>query len=895
MSNNTQIEQLFGELIELETTLQRDEFLENVGRDDPGLRDQLRNLLAAHEGAGSFLNESDGVDETVDSPSRDLAGTTIGSYKLREVIGEGGMGTVYVAEQEKPLRRKVALKVVKAGMDSNGMVARFEAERQALALMNHPNIAKVFDAGTTTSGQPFFVMELVKGVPITEYCDANRLSTDERLRLMIDVCNAVQHAHQKGVIHRDLKPSNILVAQYDDRPVPKVIDFGVAKATHQKLTEKTIYTQLGQIVGTLEYMSPEQAVMNELDVDTRTDVYSLGVMLYELLVGETPLDGKELRAQALDQILLAIRELEPARPSIRLSSQGQAATQTAAYRKTNQSSLSRVLKGDLDWVVMKALDKDRKRRYDSASRLGEDLRNYIDGGSVNARPPTFAYRLNKSWKRNRSAYIMASVVLSSLLAVTATLWHSNLQLHVALSKWRHALLERGIEAALRGDEKYTLEIAAEAKDAIAPDEWVQLILGVAKMNAGKTPEAVELLSKAHARAPDNLSIACALVMCSIGNKGAFVKTPVLRAGDVPPSNLMASLWKIPPSEEFPEIDKLFRGWTQVYEDPTKAVKTLQSIVDQERPWAVSQAMLAMALVHEAADTGDGTLALNALAAIQLCEDELGDSPFVMFVPLHCRCVALLFAADLLTPVERAIAFGEARDLAERMDKHPKSWAADLRAGFYELANDVKTESVYKRTRNDWWCVNRAAVMLRLDPDWIPGQIGPNVASTPLQAVGDASALALLDDHDDEARQMYEKLRASDAWPVRLGSLELLLHLDDSDECQRRSRELLTELRRQKEFFDPPFWHFRKRLEYLSGETGFDSSAFITSMAGSKFGECNANYLIALKLRCDGNHDAAKQYFEACVATKQFWMWPYHFSKSILQRDYDIRFPPLISP
>lgn len=369
----------------------RSTFLAKACGDDERLRRRLEELLAAAECDDSILDSpATECAGPIDDPMTNVSGTTISNYKLLQQIGEGGMGTVYVAEQVRPIKRMVALKVIRAGLDSKQVVARFEAERQSLALMDHPNIAKVLDAGATEKGEPYFVMELVKGVPLTQYCDENRLAPKERVQLMVDVCSAVQHAHQKGIIHRDLKPSNILVAQYDDRPVPKVIDFGVAKATHQKLTEKTLYTQLGQIVGTLEYMSPEQAVLNQLDVDTRTDVYSLVVILYELLVGETPLDGKELRGQGLEQILRTIREKEPPRPSLRLTSQGKAATQTAAYRHTDQSTLSRTPRGDLDWIVMKALEKDRKRRYDSASRLSKILNTiWAARWSKHARRPPF--------------------------------------------------------------------------------------------------------------------------------------------------------------------------------------------------------------------------------------------------------------------------------------------------------------------------------------------------------------------------------------------------------------------------------------------------------------------------------------------------------------------------
>ncbi|MHC4108277.1 MAG: serine/threonine protein kinase, partial [Planctomycetota bacterium] len=289
-------------------------------------------------------------------------GGSVGPYHLLQRVGEGGMGEVWLAEQGKPVRRQVALKLIKAGMDTKQVVARFESERQALALMNHPNIARVFDAGETEQGRPYFAMEYVKGVSIIEYCDTHRLRTRDRLELFVQVCEGVQHAHQKGVIHRDIKPSNVLVAIQDDRPVPKIIDFGVAKATEQRLTEKTMFTQLGALIGTPEYMSPEQADLTGLDVDTRTDVYSLGVLLYEMLVGVLPFDSKELRKAGFDEIRRRIREDEPSRPSTRVSTLGESAADSARNRKTDPGTLSRRLRGDLDWITMKALEKDRTRR-----------------------------------------------------------------------------------------------------------------------------------------------------------------------------------------------------------------------------------------------------------------------------------------------------------------------------------------------------------------------------------------------------------------------------------------------------------------------------------------------------------------------------------------------------
>ena len=352
----------------------------------------------------------------IGAPLPEQAGTVIGPYKLLEQIGQGGFGLVFVAEQQQPIRRKVALKVIKPGMDTRDVIARFEAERQALAMMDHPNIARVLDAGATDSGRPYFVMELVRGISITEFCDNNKLTPRERLELFVSVCQAVQHAHQKGIIHRDIKPSNVLVTLHDGKPVVKVIDFGVAKALHQPLTDKTIYTRISQIIGTPLYMSPEQAEMSGLDIDTRSDIYSLGVLLYELLTGTTPFDKKRLAKAAYDEVIRIIRDEEPPKPSTRLSQSTESLSAIAAQRRTEPAKLSRMFCGDLDWITMKALEKDRTRRYETASGLAADVLRYLHDEPVEASPPSTGYRLKKLAHRYRGSLATATAFLAVLVA-----------------------------------------------------------------------------------------------------------------------------------------------------------------------------------------------------------------------------------------------------------------------------------------------------------------------------------------------------------------------------------------------------------------------------------------------------------------------------------------------
>jgi serine/threonine protein kinase len=418
---------LFEQALDLASVAERLAFLKGACGEDAALLARVQALLHASETAKGFLADKPAAQTILlpakNMPASEKPGDRIGRYKLREKIGEGGCGVVYVAEQEEPVRRKVALKVIKLGMDTESVVARFGAERQALAMMDHPNIARVFDAGATETGRPYFVMELVRGIKITDYCDLNHLPTQERLDLFIKVCQAIQHAHQKGIIHRDIKPSNILVTLHDGVPVPKVIDFGIAKATEGRLTDATVYTQLHQFLGTPAYMSPEQAEMSGLDIDTRSDIYSLGVLLYELLTGCTPFDAQELAKAGLDAIRNTIREVEPLRPSTRLGTlQGAALAATAKQHSTESGHLLKLIRGDLDWIVMKCLEKDRSRRYETANGLAMELKRHLNNEPVLARPPTTTYRLLKAWRRKKSSFIVTVAKVAIALGAGMAVW-----------------------------------------------------------------------------------------------------------------------------------------------------------------------------------------------------------------------------------------------------------------------------------------------------------------------------------------------------------------------------------------------------------------------------------------------------------------------------------------
>ncbi|MFN0052402.1 MAG: protein kinase domain-containing protein [Planctomycetales bacterium] len=518
---DSRLESIFDAALQKATSAERDAFLEGACGTDALLRERVETLLRAHDAAGNFLSAT-----LVGETPEEGPGALIGRYKLLQKIGEGGFGVVYMAEQLEPVRRKVALKIIKLGMDTRQVVARFESERQALALMDHPHIARVLDGGATTSGRPYFVMELVRGIPITEYCDRNGVALRERLMLFVAVCQAVQHAHQKGIIHRDIKPSNVLVTLHDGLAVPKVIDFGIAKATGQRLTDKTVFTEFRQIVGTPQYMSPEQAEMSGLDIDTRCDIYSLGVLLYELLTGTTPLEPGWLQSVNYGEMQRIIREEDPPCPSQRVSTLHEQLETVAKNRRIEPRGLSRFFRGDLDWIVMKALEKDRTRRYSTASTLAADVERFLRYEPVEASPPSVLYRLRKFVRRNRTGVTASLLVAVALVAGLAVATAGFLRARSEADRARQiaAFLEEIVVAINPADadarQVDVEEVAQRARRLFGHDHATVAAaldsLGTQLQHSGNFADAEQLFSEAEQiwrdkRAPQSPSRAMTLI------------------------------------------------------------------------------------------------------------------------------------------------------------------------------------------------------------------------------------------------------------------------------------------------------------------------------------------------------------------------------------------------
>ncbi len=638
MSEPPQVDSIFLAAAELASDEERAAYLAEACGDDDEIRSRVEQLLKAHAEAGSFMDEPNGViaveDDPFSSPDRQ-----IGPYKLLEQIGEGGMGVVYMAEQERPIRRRVALKIIKPGMDTRQVIVRFEAERQALAMMDHPSIAKVFDAGATDSGRPYFVMELVQGVPVTEYCDQCQLTTRERLELFITVCQAVQHAHQKGVIHRDIKPTNVLVAMQDGRPAPKIIDFGVAKALNQRLTERTLATGFAQMIGTPLYMSPEQAELSPLGADTRSDIYSLGVLLYELLTGTTPFDKDRIYAASYDELRCILREEEPPRPSARLSTlDAKLATTVAEHHRTEPRRLVQTIRSELDWIVMKCLEKDRTRRYETANGLARDIGRYLADEPVEACPPSAPYRLKKLIRRNKIAvaFILLLTIGAAMLAASNVLIKTALREKVA-----------ALTLAQTNEQRATTESAK----ATAIAQFLQEMLASANPDQAKGAEYTvrQLLDEFSASMGDQLSgqpEVEAAIRAVIGNayrrlnevasadfhlrRALRLRRNVLQPDDERVADsLVDSAWNLMQQNRHAEAEAYVREALSIYEQHGSATDTRLRAL-----WSLQTFLASQYKLDEAEGVAHEALAL----AGDLEQSECADLPNILHALAHLKIV-----------------------------------------------------------------------------------------------------------------------------------------------------------------------------------------------------------------------------------------------------------------
>jgi serine/threonine protein kinase len=893
---------LFAGALEFASPPERAAYLDRACGKDQALRQHLEALLEAHAQVGRFLEpqvavagatppageESGGaaVDHRTALPpaGSEAPGTQIGPYKVVEPIGEGGMGTVWMARQQEPVRRMVALKLIKAGMDSKQIVARFEAERQALALMDHPNIARVLDGGATAGGRPYFVMDLVKGVPITQYCDEHRLTPRQRLELFLPVCQAVQHAHQKGIIHRDLKPSNVLVALYDGQPVPKVIDFGVAKAAGQSLTDKTLATGLGSIVGTLEYMSPEQAEVNQLDIETRSDIYSLGVLLYELLTGSPPFSRKELEKAGMLEMLRVIREQEPSRPSTKLTT-AEGLPTLAANRGTEPAKLTKLVRGELDWIVMKALEKDRTRRYETASALAADVQRYLHDEPVSACPPSAWYRFRKLAQRNKPAFAVASFGALALVAIVAAgaITFRSEQQRLAdrqahqerlLAEQRQNALERALTAALSGDFAGASKATNEAERLGALPGEVHFLRGQVAFHRGDVFGARDHLEEALKAAPDNVAVRAVLALACYhsGRFGRF-------------EQLARELDTMTP--DTPE-DFLFKGHVEAIIRPERAQRTLAEAL-RRRDSFVARSVCAEARGHVALFTDEPSVAEMAVEDAQMAKRLLPGNPFALARSVHAHLIAAGVFEAAGQPGRCQAALGQAgrdaRALEPFTDVRP---ALVARFRYYYVGDEEAALAVSRRATEF-----RLALMLYRRGEYEQALAAIDRARArghALTRVQRGFILAELPDGPRRATVAFEDATAEDEPSYhRLFAPSILLLLGRRTDAVQAAWKL-----RSDPTVVPPWdrdW-YQHRLDYLCDRITDDQLLRAAGACRPKL--CEAQFQIGLWHLADGDRAGAREHFRKCDESRVFIYWEYEWARAWLQRlEEGCTWPPWI--
>ena len=793
-----------------------------------------------------------------------------------------------MAEQQRPIRRKVALKIIKPGMDSTAVVARFDAERQALAMMDHPNIARVFDGGATDSGRPYFVMELVKGVPLTEYCDRNGLSTEKRLELFGSVCQAVQHAHQKGIIHRDLKPSNILTTLHDGQPVVKVIDFGISKAINQQLTEKTLFTAYGQMIGTPQYMSPEQAEMSGLDVDTRSDVYSLGVVLYELLTGTTPLEASRLRAAGYAELQRLIRDEEPPRPSARLSTSGDALTVIAKHRSASPDKLTNLVRGDLDWIAMKSLEKDRHRRYPSPNHLLDDLTRYLQNEPVDARPPTLRYKVTKYVRRNRYALLTTSLVfLLLVLGLAGTTWQAEVarlesrekedalqEKEDALHLVRSEVLDRALESAIRGDQLELRTLLAKAKSLGIPAEWVQFLNGLEKFYQGDIPGARSEFENSVATQSKNPAAVAMSSICSLW------LTDVSAA-----QRSLSQLASLQDRTEYEKSDAIFRAFANLYRSPEDARVALRQLLD-DQPFSVTTRLFyAGSLAHVALISGADELPLRALDEMDIVQRLAGDSPVVALFHLFCITVAISESNVSVEGLEKLTS----KAARLRTSKFPQMdfalWNA-VQAQYLESIGepeeaikqwgDAAARGVYPDAY--FWCAMRQR-------DRVPGRDEVKRLSLFSQA-------CLAAESRERRKEVIKRCSRDAIEPLsndeQIGAIMALLLLGELSAAQSAS-EVFNEQDSAGVYLTYP-----NPRRYLLGEESEDD--FLKRCGDSRLERLEAYFEIGMKQFAVGDRRRAIESFNRCVEQGQINGQAHYISRSLRDRLLqDREWPSWIEP
>jgi serine/threonine protein kinase len=871
-------------------------YLDQVCAGDASLRERVEALLGIHEQEPSFLNSgSPNLPPTaVAQPLTERPGATIGRYRLMEQIGEGGMGTVFVAEQERPIRRKVAIKVIKPGMDSKAVVARFEAERQALALMDHPNIARALDAGATESGRPYFVMELVRGIAVTEYCDAKRLTIRERLDLFIQVCQAIQHAHQKGIIHRDIKPTNVLVTEQDGKAIPKVIDFGVAKALGQRLTERTIYTSFQGVLGTPLYMSPEQAALSAVDADTRSDVYSLGVLLYELLTGVTPLDKGQIEQAACDEIWRMVREHEPAKPSTKVGTLGQTATSVSACRQTVPERLALCLRGDLDWVVMKALEKDRSRRYETASAFAADIGNYLNSQPVAACPPSAIYRLRKFTLRNRVAMVTAALVLASLvlgmvaagcMAVIAAGQArraedalQDLQTEIELKrqtiqKLAEAYYGDAVAAVLSGDYergKGAIELARQTKRS---DYRLAVLDGLAALNNGEPKLAVQAAIVARdvepsAEDPDR-----------VGALALYATACVWVGYDDLAGPELSFLQSLKPRSETDLLLKAYalstysadESWTLLQDTPRIRCSPLGLWIKANRD------------AWEASETGSMELTEEALEEYKYVDTLFRDHPFALNGHLQAFVGAIERAPS---PADKERYIEQGRQLTKKLEGRLESdWGDWPRWMFYRAVGEPEkaTDAIRRVGRTPttycWFyaadCLGRQDAPAALEE--FSEAIVPNDQSSKYVRLSEARLVSNTVGSANRVRQLVQDLLDDPSPLIRRNALLSLYRACPTEFPEYAAQAAAVRSQESTAGFDP--FGEEAMVQYLAGR--LPEEKLLEQATRHRLFLANAHFTIGMVCLATGRHEEAREHLEKAATPRAFDSFDYAWAKAYL--------------